>query len=506
MRTLGHHQAADRVAQHKGLAVSVVQSLWHWLTTSTSRSTATRHPDLAPLDPAQLAKDLDLLPQAQRLGAAGLPAPDAKQPSGPEAAVVQRIDKARQDCIDWAQLRLNLLSQQLAQRSNTQDINNAAQADQEFQRQASALLTEQSPTLRALADAAARRQAELATFRNQHGLQRDAHYPSPTGSYLRYALVLLLIVVEGVLNARFFAQGLDTGLLGGFSQAGILAAANVMIAFAFGKFAVRYLHHAQRGLALLGWAALATALAVMTALALGIAHYRDSLVADLADPARLALQAAAAHPFALRDFFSWALFAISAAFGVAALLDGLSSDDPYPGYGPLSRRAQAAADDQAAELAMLRADLEALKESSLQQLASTVQQAQKALALAESLVSDKLQAAARLATALRDADQVQAALLGRFRTENELHRQGVPRPAYFDQAPDPHGAQALQLPESNTATDEASLASQRAQLQALLDDEQAIRARIQAAFNQQFDQLTPLGAHFQAGAAAKVGA
>ena len=486
--------------------MSVVQALWRWLTTSTSRRAATRHPDLAPLDPAQLAKDLDLLPQAQRLGAAGLPAADARQPSGPEAAVVQRIDKARQDCIDWAQLRLNVLSQQLAQCSSTQDINNAAQADQEFQRQASALLTEQAATLRALADAAARRQAELASFRNQHGLQHEAHYPSATGSYLRYALVLLLIVVEAVVNARFFAQGLDSGLLGGFSQAGILAAANVLIAFAFGKFAVRYLHHAQRGVALLGWCALATALAVITALGLGIAHYRDSLVADLADPARVALQAAAAHPFKLRDFFSWALFAISAAFGVAALFDGLSSDDPYPGYGPLSRRAQAAADDQAAELATLRADLAALKDSTLQHVASTVQQAQTALALAESLLNDKRQAAARLATALRDADQVQAALLGQFRSENELHRRGVPRPAYFDQPPDPHGARALQLPDANTAADAASLANQRTQLQALLADEQAIRARIQAAFNQQFDQLTPLGAHFEAGVAGRVGA
>ena len=125
------------------------------------------------------------------------------------------------------------------------------------------------------------------------------------------------------------------------------------------------------------------------------------------------------------------------------------------------------------------------------------------MALAESLVNDKRQATARLATALRDADQVQAALLGRFRTENELHRRGVPRPVYFDMPPDPHGARPLQLPEPNVAADEANLASQRAQLQALLADEQAIRGRIQAAFNQQFDQLTPLGAHFQAGTAGK---
>lgn len=485
--------APQDVHLRPGRGMNLVRAFWRWMTTASVTASTKGHPDLVTLDMAQIAKSLDLAGQARRLGQAGLPAADAQVPSGPEAAVLQRVEKARQDCLDWAQLRLHVLSAELAQRDITPAVNAARQADREFERQAAALLTDQDRVLRELNATATQRQAELAQFRREHGLQREARYPSPTGTYLGYALVGLLIVVEGVLNARFFAQGLDSGLLGGFTQAGILAAANVLIAFCFGKFALRYANHRQAGLKALGWAALATALAVMLAMAMGIAHYRDSLVAEFTDPARAALVAVSQHPLQLRDFFSWALAAISLAFGVAALFDGLASDDRYPGYGPLARRAQAALDDHEEELKHLRSQLEDLKDEALERLEKTLASAQAQVAEFEGLVADKRLAGARLATALQDAEHSLAALLGQFRTENELHRNG-PRPAYFNSQP---ALQLLPLPDFNTAQDAAALAAQREGLAALQAEVQGIRGRIQAAFNQQFDQLKPLDAHFQ---------
>ena len=90
---------------------------WSWLTASTSGSLDKGHPDLKPLDVNQLAKDLGLAEEGKRLGEAGLPAPDAKVLSGPEAAAVQRVEKARQDYVDWAVLRFSVLSRDIGKRN-----------------------------------------------------------------------------------------------------------------------------------------------------------------------------------------------------------------------------------------------------------------------------------------------------------------------------------------------------------------------------------------------------
>lgn len=465
--------------------MGLLERLWDWLTSSGSGKPRKGHPDLYPLEVDKLAKELRLVDEAKRLGEAGLPACDATLISGPEAAVVQRVEKARQDYVDWAALRLNVLSQDLGRRNITQDVNRARQADKEFERKASTLLTEQDSILRTLGETARKRKAELDAFRTEHGLTREAHFPSGTRTYLLYAVLFLLVGVEGVLNARFFAQGLDSGLLGGFAEAAIMAAINVAVAFLLGKFAIRYVNHRSAALKTLGLAALAFSFFVMACVGMGIAHYRDSLTAEVANPAKAALDAFIEHPLHLRDFFSWALFAISMVFGIASLFDGLFSEDLYPGYGSISRRTQTAVEDHEDELNTLRIDLEELKNEELKALDKTLERAQADVAVFESLIKDKLMTGSRLSTALRDADNSLDALLRKFRTENELHRKGLQRPVYFDRQPD---LRPIRTPDFSTAADEAGLREQRVLVNALLAEVQEIRARIQAAFTQHLDR------------------
>jgi hypothetical protein len=473
--------------------MQLAKRFWTWLTTSAVGTPRKGHPDLYPLDVAKLTRELRLVEEGKRLGEAGLPSPDARTLSGPEAATVQRVERARQDYVDWAVLRLNVLSEDLGRRNVTQAVNRARQADKEFERKASSLLSEQEGVLRGLGDAARQRKAELEAFQSRHHLSREAHYPTSTGLYFRYAFLLLLIVVEGTVNAGFFAQGLSTGLIGGFAQAGILAAVNVMVAFAFGKWGLRYVNHAHLGWKLLGFASLLSAAAVMTAMGLGIAHYRDSLTSEAMDAARSALQTLRASPLELRDTFSWALFGISVAFGVMSLFDGLFTDDLYPGYGPIAKRALEAIDDHEDEMATMRSDLEELKNEELKLLDRTLQDSQAAVATFESLIQNKRDAGSRLSNALLDADNSLDALLGKFRTENDLHRGSVQRPAYFNTRPK---LRALQPVDFDTTADETSVRKQRDHVMELQAEVQQVRARIQESFNQQFDSLKPLGTHF----------
>jgi len=475
--------------------MKILSRVWAWLTSAAARGPRKAHPDLAPIDVDRIAKDLGLVEAARRLGEAGLPSEDATVLSGPEAEVVQRVEKARQDYVDWGALRLNVLNTDLSRKNITKDINRARQADQEFSRRASALLAEKESVVRDLGSTARKRLAELDAFKVEHGLVREARVPTSSRAFFNYALLLLLVLLEGFVNANFFSKGLDSGLVGGFIEAGVLAAVNVAIAFVLGKAIVPYANHSRPTLKVFGVLGLVAALAVIAFMGLGIAHYRDSLTSGAENAATAALTAFRQHPFQLNDVFSWFLFIATIGFGLAALVDGLLSGDTYPGYGAVTVRAQEATDDLEADLSELRAALEALKNEELEALDLSVQQAQTDVAVYETLIHNKQLTGSRLTTALMDADNSLDALLKKFRTENEVHRNGVKRPAYFETQP---ALKAVRRPDLSTQVEEASVLNQRALVASLLSEVQDIRGRIQAAFTQQFDRLKPLDTHFPA--------
>lgn len=483
--------------------MTLTAALWRWLTSTRRRDDArapARQPhELAPLDVDRLTRELDLLGEAARLGAAGLPDAQARTLSGPEALVVQRVEKARQDHLDWAVRRQGILERDLTRQGVTEAVNRARQADKAFERAASSLLAEQETLLKSLQGAARARQAELDAFKARNRLERAADYPSPSRKTLLYGVLLMMVAFEGVANSFFFAEGVSTGLVGGFIFAGAFAATNVALAFLFGKVALRQIAHVGLARRALGLVALPVAVGAMLTIALATAHMRDALAAAAPDAAAAALASLRATPFELAGIASWGLFLASLLFATVALVDGLQTDDRYPGYGQVTRRALLAADDYDQELEELRDELEALRNEQLASLDRDLRESRAALLVQESLVGDKRATAARLANALRDAEHSLDALLRRFRTENEVHRRGAPRPAYFDTTP---ALAPLPQPDFRIEADEAALAQARTQLDALLAEVEGLRARIQAAFNRQFDQLAPLDTHFAPGARA----
>jgi hypothetical protein len=470
--------------------MALLQRFWSWLTSPRAPARRPSHPELRPLDVEALTRELDLLAEARRLGAAGLPQPDARTLAGPEAVLVQRVEKARQEHVDWAVLRLGILDQDIARQGAALALRRAREADREFEREAGELLAEEEGVLRDLREAALNRRAELAAFRERNGLRRDADYPSPSMRVLLAGLLVLVVVLEGLANAFFFAAGVNSGLLGGFVYAALFAAINVALAYALGKYGVREIVHVRPLRRGLGLAALVFAVAAMIAIGLGIAHVRDALTAGLPDATEAALRSLRARPFELNGVPSWGLFVISVLFAAFALFDGLKTDDPYPGYGRLARRTRLALEDHDAELDEVRATLEAMKAARLAALDNDLQRSQAALAVLESLIGEKRATASRLANALRDADNSLDALLRRFRTENELHRAPAPRPAYFDTLP---RLRPLALPDIDTSADEATLAEQRGLLAAVLAEVQGLRARIQAVFDRQYERLRIAG-------------
>ena len=464
-----------------------------WLFASASVRRGTSNLEIYPLDVDAIAAELDLKEEARRLARAGLPLPHQTAISAAEARATQRIEKARQDYVEWAGTRLGHLNEFLSRSDATPTINHTAGADKEFERTASTHLAENAPLLEDLAARAATCERELDTFRARNRLERGARYPEGSAAFLRYSVLALMIVVEGALNAFFFSQGLDSGLLGGFVYAALLAALNLGAAFVIGKTWIPFAIHREAALRAVGVLGVAAALLCMGTIGLTIAHFRDALAADLIEPARAAWTTLRASSFALRDPSSWLLFAISVAFAIAALVDGVSSDDVYPGYGRCDRRARGSKDDYLDQLQEVREELEEMKDQALEAFDERLKTIQTCIARYEGLIADKRAAWNKLQAASANAESCLDALLKTFRDANQIERMDGARPLYFDARP---SLRKLALPELETARDEAALRQQRAMAARLVEQAPLIRARIQASFNIQYDMLKPIDAHF----------
>ena len=395
--------------------------------------------------------------------------------------------------MSWSGLRLAGVNEDLSRKDITKDINQASRADEEFERLAGAALTAKEPTLRDLGDLARARKDEFDRFKRDNRLERLPVVPHGNKKLLMILVAIVLIVIEALLNMALFAKGLNSGLLGGFTHAGIAAAVNVSVSFMFGMHLVRWIHHIKtlpKLFGLLMWAGVACFILMM---ALGIAHYGDALVIGAEDAMGLALQSLRPSPFMLSDLFSWVLFFVSIAFGLGAVFEGYCTDDAYPGYGKKYRLADNAIQDYNAEIKELHDVLEALKREALDRIESVAKSSEASVAICDAVIGTKRRSGQELAVAIQGAESALHALLQEFRNENCVARGNKPVPAFFDTWPK---LRELGMPNFDTLADEANVTYQHQLLSTFLGELENIRARIQTAFTTRFNSLQTLHAHF----------
>ncbi|MEP7027098.1 MAG: hypothetical protein ABI960_00755, partial [Candidatus Eisenbacteria bacterium] len=84
------------------------------------------------------------------------------------------------------------------------------------------------------------RRRDLRAFVRERRLAREASYP--TSRLLHFGIIALVVVVESVANAEFFASVSTLGLVGGFLQAVGVSLVNVVSGVLAGYFCVRGLN------------------------------------------------------------------------------------------------------------------------------------------------------------------------------------------------------------------------------------------------------------------------
>jgi len=207
---------------------------------------------------------------------------------------------------------------------------------------------------------------ELHDFRVRHGLERPAHYPPRPGMVLRWGLIALLFLFEVLGNTYFLAKGSEYGLIGGFSEAVIIAFLNIGMSMSFGFFGLRQCWHRSSWRKMAGFLSLVGWLLFALTFNLLVAHYREASGAFLEGGGEIALRTLKADPLGLTEFQSWVLFGIGALFSFIAFADAFSMDDPYPFYGKLYRTVDNARLAYVEERDALIAQLEDLKSGTVE--------------------------------------------------------------------------------------------------------------------------------------------
>ena len=433
-----------------------------------------------------IVKRFNLLEEGKKFGVLGLPPFHSKELSSIELEVVRYIENEREKIKQEIIRNIEQIDAAIAETQTHQYDLKTGLLTADFERQALVIFNKQSSWLDKLANTAKRKLQELETFKSINQLSRDASYPDGAALFFRYALLVLLVSTEGVFNASFFAEGLSTGLLGGFFYAVTLASINVLTAFILGKAVVRWCFHAQTALKIMGMLALAFTMGMIAFNALAIGHLRNAILLESSSPTKDALQSLLLNPTGLDDLMAWVLFLVTMGFGIASMIDGLFIDDLYPGYGSVSRRAKAAVDEFEEEFEDVRAELEEIKQENIEALDAEIVKANQLLIHFSQQLDDKKAIYKSWTQKLNDSEVVLYATLRAFRSENAKHRNDSLLPSYFDTLPK---LSDVAIPKPDLHQHEVDMQEMHAHVKKIEDSLPSRKAHIHELFDSHIKQL-----------------
>ncbi|NCO01530.1 MAG: hypothetical protein GW906_06850 [Epsilonproteobacteria bacterium] len=178
---------------------------------------------------------------------------------------------------------------------------------------------------------------DLYSFKSEHKLIRQEQ--SSTKPLLNWAIVLVIVFAESVLNASFFAKGSELGLLGGIVQAFVIVMINVLVANLVVLLIRRRNLISNSSIEKLGYTLLSGILIVATVcFHFLVGHYRDALRIDFENAYAFSVLNFSSSPFVLIDFESYILVVMGFLFFVVLIIDLYKLKDPYPGYGEITQK------------------------------------------------------------------------------------------------------------------------------------------------------------------------
>jgi hypothetical protein len=385
---------------------------------------------LRPIDTGAIVRQLNIEATAKKRGRSDMPPSDASTPDAIEQQIIQKIES------EWTWQGCELINNLRAYKQRLASYG----VQSEFTR----LVVRAKDTLTQLREADHRAEAELGplredylaareeldNFKTKNRLVRPVHlHPR---RWTTFGFLFVLVAFESMANGIFFAKGSEFGLLGGIGTAVVISIINIAWCFVLGLWPIRWIKHRNFAVKLIGFLLSLAGIVGVVGLHAFAGHYRDAMAAVGEDDAlRVAIATLQANPWVLANLNSYYLFAMGLLFGLLSIYKGATFDDPYPGYGPVSRRHEAIREEYSDQHAELFDGLALIKDETIELLDQGI----KNLPLyPQEAANIRAQRAALVQTFRGYEPSVETAanqLLSQYRDVNRTNR-STPVPAYFD--------------------------------------------------------------------------
>jgi hypothetical protein len=322
----------------------------------TYRPTVETFPDL---DTQRLSKEMELAKKGQSRGAQNQPPSDSTSMDAVETEIIEHIGASQKRAHDALENHLAGFRQRLIDLDFDTQFSNIKSAALGGLSDLKQELQTGVDDLHGLRRDLTAHEKWYDSFQKKHRLERPAKIGSPRASFFKWALIVVLVLVELVLNGELLSKGSELGLVGGIVEALIFAVLNVGVGLMFGIFWIPFVNHRNWFLKLFGLIGLAAYLACMVGINIALAHYREVAGVLFEGAGEAVMQRLMQDPLGIQDFRSWLLFGLGVLFSIIAVLDGLSLRDPYPGYQRIDKALRTAREKYAD---MRRAAIEELGE------------------------------------------------------------------------------------------------------------------------------------------------
>ena len=314
-------------------------------------------------DAEKVAKELNLEKRGAEKGTKNQPSQDSQIPDEIESQIQERIEAAKSTANEAAENQILTYNERISNldfEGHFSDLRQAGPlAISDIQSQIQRGLNEMNTRRRKLLDV----EKEFSYFRSYNGLEyRTAKLTTPTGTFLRFLIILIMIVLETYFNGTYLAKGSTQGLIGGIFEAASFALLNIGFSIILTLYMIKQI--VRNGLIwkLIGVMGILAWLAVVLVINLGLAHYREVAATFAEGAGSDILVRIVENPFGLVELESWMLFAIGVLFATVTLVDIITFSDIYPGYTKRQMRWDEEHDEYKDEFDSLIQELDDIKE------------------------------------------------------------------------------------------------------------------------------------------------
>lgn len=368
---------------------------------------------------------------AQERGSSNLPKTSSKSPDDVEQKIISFVsNEMRRSSEEYYDQ--NVSYEERIHSMKNSDIGDVAEAELSIvDANFSAIINRDVSNLFIARDAVKASADDLKNFKTIHRLNRSARYPE--SRLMFFAIAAFFLAVETFINGQFFAQGHEMGMVGGFFVAFIPSLINIITGFFLGNFASRLLIHKSLTKRLSGGLMYVVLGISVCAMNLLIAHFRSAMAIEMNSEkaAEIALVSFINAPFNLQNVESWLLLAVGLICVIIATYDFWKMDDPYLGYGDVTRDYEKKLQRYAARNENSLHELYEIKENSLARVENARDSIGDKIAEANSII----EAQARWKMLFQDHKKHLTAtceeLLAYYRAINTSARSDNP-PSYFD--------------------------------------------------------------------------